>query len=203
MPTFDNDTVRNNSVATAFNLTPATSYTCRVGPAATPIGELSWDATTKKLKVAGVVYIDGSMVVNNGALNQYDGQGTIYLSGTYLMDNGSKLCGSSSGGDCNYSGWNPNSELLTIVAAGNGGQVPNGYSARLWNGAKLQGGIYANYGIWLDQNASTDGPLLGSKILISQNFDGDDFGTIATVPPGLPGNPEVYAKPNPPQRFSS
>jgi hypothetical protein len=56
--------------------------------------------------------------------------------------------------------------------------------------------------VWLDQNAKTDGPILGSTILISQNFAGDDFGTIVTVPPGMPGNPEVYAQPNAPQRFS-
>ena len=34
-------------------------------------------------------------------------------------------------------------------------------------------------------------------------YTGDDFGTIVTAPPGLPGNAAVYAQPNPPQRFSS
>ena len=203
VPTFDNDTVRNASVSSVFELTPSTSYTCRVGPATNPIGQLSWDASTKVLTVAGVVFIDGSMAASNGALNQYNGQGTIYLSGTFLMANNTKLCGATSGGDCNYSGWNPNTELLSIIANAQGGQVPTGYSVRLSNGAKIQGALYANHGVYLDQNASTDGPLLGSTILISQNYTGDDFGTIQTAPPGLPGNPEVYAQPNPPQRFSS
>ena len=202
VPTFDNDTTRNNSVASVFNLTPTSSYTCRVGPASNPIGELSWDATTHTLKVAGVVFIDGSVIANNGLQNTYNGQGTIYLSGTFLMGNSTQLCGSVTGSNCNFSGWNPNTELLSIIANGNGGQVPTGYSIRLSNGADIQGALYATYGVYLDQNAQTDGPILGSTILISQNYAGDDFGTIITVPPGMPGNPEVYAQPNAPQRFS-
>ena len=41
VPIFDNDTLLNNSVPTAFDLTPASSYTCRVGPPTSPAGELS------------------------------------------------------------------------------------------------------------------------------------------------------------------
>lgn len=203
VPTFDNDTLRNNSVASIFNLTPGSSYTCRVGPAANPIGELSWDATNRVLTTRGVVFIDGSMVANNGARNTYNGQGTIYLSGTFLLDNNTMLCAASSGSSCDFSGWDPNSELLSIIANGNGGQVPTGYSTHIDNGAKIQAALYATNGIVITNNATTDGPILGSTVTISQNFTGDDFGTIITVPPGMPGNPEVYAQPNPPQRFSS
>ena len=202
VPTFDNDITRNNSVPTTFNLTPASSYTCRVGPASGPIGELSWNATTKVLTVAGVVFIDGNATASNGSLNTYNGQGTIYLSGTFLMTNNTKLCGSVSGGDCAFSGWNPNTELLSIITYSHGGQVPTNYGIQLQNGAEIQGALFSTHGVWLDQNAKTDGPILGSTILISQNFAGDDFGTIVTVPPGMPGNPEVYAQPNAPQRFS-
>ena len=202
VPTFDNNTTRDNSVATVFNLTPASSYTCRVGPASNPIGELSWNASTKVLTIAGVIFIDGSATANNGALNTYNGQGTLYLSGTFLMGNNTKICGSTSGSDCNFSGWNPNTELFSIITYSHGGQVPTNYGIQLTNGAEIQGALFSTYGVWLDQNAKTDGPILGSTILISQNFAGDDFGTIVTVPPGMPGNPEVYAQPNAPQRFS-
>ncbi|MGH3131335.1 MAG: PilX N-terminal domain-containing pilus assembly protein, partial [Gaiellaceae bacterium] len=131
-PTFEStgSTTWNNSVAAAFNLTPAASYTCRVGPAycpsctpaTNPIGELSWDAATKTLSVRGVVFIDGSAYSNNGAVNQYNGRGTLYLAGTFLLDNNSKLCGGIVGSNCDYSTWNPNTELFTIVAGGNGQQ---------------------------------------------------------------------------------
>src|SRR5688500_15315269 len=79
-PTWDNDGVRNNSVP-VFELTASSSYTCRVGPAATPTGELSWNATTKVLTVYGTMFIDGGIKLTNGSLNSYNGQATIYLSG--------------------------------------------------------------------------------------------------------------------------
>jgi len=33
-------------------------------------------------------------------------------------------------------------------------------------------------------------------------FNADSFPTITTVPAGMPGNPAVYAQPNPPQLYS-
>src|SRR5215210_4137260 len=81
---------------------------------ATPSGELSWNATTKTLTVKGTIFIDGSARVSNGALNTYNGQATLYLSGTFRQTG--SLCGSVSAGACAFSTWNPNTELLTIVA---------------------------------------------------------------------------------------
>jgi hypothetical protein len=202
VPVFDNDAIRNNSVASNFNLTPAASYTCRVGPATNPIGELSWNHSTRVLSLRGVVFIDGGAYSMNGLVNTYDGQGTLYLSGTFLLDNNTKICASVSGSNCNFAGWNPNSELLSIITNGSGGQVPVGYGTHIDNGAQIQAALYATNGVMLSNNASTDGPILGSTVTVGQNFTGDDFGTIISVPPGMPGNPEVYAQPNPPQRFS-
>ena len=95
-PTFENQTsgaTRNNSVSGVFNLTPSSSYTCRVGPANSPIGELSWNASTKTLTTSGTIFIDGSATVNNGLTNNYNGQATLYLSGTFLINGSSQLCG--------------------------------------------------------------------------------------------------------------
>ena len=154
--------------------------------------------------MAGVVFIDGSVAASNGALNQYNGQGTIYMSGTFLMDEQHEaLRRAAPAATATTPAGTRTPSCSRSSPTRSGGQVPTGYSVRLSNGAKLQGAVYANYGVYLDQNATTDGPLLGSTILISQNYTGDDFGTIQTAPPGLPGNPEVYAQPNPPQRFSS
>ena len=141
-PVFENETVnatRNNSVPTIFDLTPAASYTCRVGPVSNPYGELSWNATTKKLTVRGTIYIDGSVKVANGALNEYNGQATIYLSGTLLMNANTSLCGGISGGACDFAAWNPNTEMLTFVADGHGGQ------------ANLNNGVY------MDNNCGVPG----------------------------------------------
>jgi hypothetical protein len=201
-PVWDtNYPARDASVTPAFNLTPATSYTCRVGSAEDPFGELSWDASTRKLTIHGVVFIDGSAYSNNGLLNSYDGEGSLYLSGTFRLTNGTGICGATSGSDCSYDSWNPNNELFAIVAGGSGGQVPAGTGIQLDQNAKWQGALYGTVGIRLENNAHSDGPMVGANIQIIQNFTGDDFGKIERVPPGLPGNPQVYAKPEPPQWF--
>jgi hypothetical protein len=201
-PTWDNDGVRNSSVSTIFELTPATSYTCRVGPVGAPTGELSWNATTKVLTVYGTMFIDGSAKVTNGTLNSYNGQATIYLSGTLLIGANTKLCGGVSGSNCDFSSWNPNTEMLTFVANGSGGQAGTGNSILVSNNAQFQGGLFATANLEYTNNARSDGPMVGSEIKFSNNVQNDQFPTISTVPAGMPGNPTVYAQPNPPQLYS-
>ena len=201
-PTFDNDGVRNNSVATVFDLTPASSYTCRVGPVNNPTGEISWNATTKVLTVMGTIYIDGSAKFGNGQLNQYNGQATLYLSGTFWFANNTKMCGGVVSGNCDFSAWNPNTEMLTIVADGSGGQAGTGNSILVGQNAQFQGGLFATYNLVYENNARSDGPMVGDVIVLSNNVNNDQFPTITTVPVGMPGNPQVYAQPNPPRLYS-
>jgi hypothetical protein len=276
VPTFDNNYPnRDNSVSTVFDLTPVSSYTCRVGRGASTTssaavtssqttisvasasgfptsgtyrirlddenmtvtagqgtttwtvtrgvngttavshvsgqsvvqddagtsGEISWNATTKNLTMVGTIMIDGSAKISNGALNTYNGQATLYLSGTFYA-NGS-LCGAAGSGlACNFSGWNPNSEMLTIVANGNGGQVTPGDSIQVVNNYSIQGGLYGTNNVELGNNVNVDGPIVGSQILLSNNLATNAFPTITTVPAGMPSNPAVYAQPNPPQMFA-
>lgn len=201
-PTWDNDAVRNNSVPTVFDLTPGSSYTCRVGPVDNPSGELSWNATTKVLTVAGTMFIDGSAKIGNGLLNSYSGQATIYLSGTLWFVNSSKLCGGLSGSECDFAGWNPNTEMLTFVANGSGGQAGTDNSILLGQNAHFQGGVFATRNVSYENNARSDGPIVGESIIFANNVQNDQFPTITTVPVGMPGNPSVYAQPNAPQLYS-
>jgi hypothetical protein len=204
-PVFENETTnptRNNSVPSIFELTSASSYTCRVGPAGSPSGEISWNATSKVLTVAGTIYIDGSVKVTNGYLNQYNGQATLYLSGTFVINNNSKLCGGVSGSDCDFSAWNPNTEMLTIVADGLGGQAGTGNSILVDNNAQFQGGLFATNNLEFTNNARSDGPMVANEVKLANNVQTDAFPTITTVPVGMPGNPQVYAQPNPPQLYS-
>jgi hypothetical protein len=273
-PTFDNNyPARDASVSTVFDLTPASSYICRVGPGAsttlssaitaasttvsvasatgfptsqfkiriddevmtvtggygttswtvtrgvsgttaaahassqtviwddaTPSGELSWNASTKTLTVKGTIYIDGSAKVSNGSVNTYNGQATIYLSGTFRQTG--SLCGSVSGGACAFATWNPNTELLTIVANGNGGQVNPGDSVLVDNNYSVQGGLFATNAVEFGNNVSVGGPVVGSQILLSNNLTTYNFPMVTTVPVGMPSNPAVYAQPNPPELFA-
>jgi Tfp pilus assembly protein PilX len=274
-PTFDtNYPTRDNSVTNAFDLTPATSYTCRVGRGASTTlaaaitssqttitvasasgfptsgtfrvriddedmtvtggqgtttwtvtrgvnsttaashvisqavnqddagtsGELSWDATTKTLTVSGTIYIDGSATISDGAVNTYNGQATLYLSGTFYA-NGS-LCAAVSGSTCNFAGWQPDKEMLMIVANGSGGQVNPGDGIQIANNFSYQGGLYATNAVEFGNNVNVDGPIVGSQIVLSNNLTTNAFPFITTVPVGMPSNSEVYAQPNPPQSFS-
>jgi hypothetical protein len=198
-PVFDNDTTRNASVTPEFDLTPSTSYSCRVGPAATPSGELSWNSTTKVLTVSGTIFIDGSAKVTN-SLASYNGQATLYLSGTFLI--GGKLCGGISGSDCDFSNWNPNTEMLTVVANGNGGQAGTGNSILVNNNGQFQGGLFGTSAVEFTNNARSDGPIVGSTVKLANNVQNDQFPTLTVVPVGMPGNPVVYAQPNPPELFA-
>ena len=273
-PTFDNNyPARDGSVSTAFDLTPSSSYICRVGPGmsttlssgmtaaqtsltvasasgfptaqfkiriddevmtvtggygttnwtvtrgasgttaashasgqtviredATPSGELSWNATTKTLTVKGTIFIDGSAKVSNASVNTYNGQATLYLSGTFRQTG--SLCGSVSGGTCSYATWNPNTELLTIVANGNGGQVNPGDSILVDNNYAIQAGLFATNAVEFGNNVSVGGPVVGSNIVLSNNLMTYNFPVITTVPVGMPSNPAVYAQPKSPELFA-
>jgi len=167
---------------------------------ATPSGELSWNATTKTLTVKGTIFIDGSAKVSNSALNTYNGQATLYLSGTFRSTG--SLCGSVSGSACAFSTWNPNTEMLTIVANGSGGQVNPGVGIQVDNNYSFQGALYATNNVEFGNNVNIGGPIVGNQILLGNNLVTNNFATITTVPAGMPSNPAVYAQPNPPQLFA-
>src|SRR3712207_5480131 len=107
----------------------------------------------------------GSAQISNGQLNQYNGQATLYLSGTMYFNG--KLCGGVSGTSCDFTNWNPNTELLTFVAEesspGGIANKPNaGYSIQMFNNSEFQGGLFATHAINLLQNTKTDGPMVAS-----------------------------------------
>jgi len=151
------------------------------------------------LTVYGTIFIDGSAKVTNSQAS-YNGQAALYLSGTFLVSG--KLCGGYSGSACDAASWDPNTEMLTVVTNSTGGQVSPGDGVQLSNGASFQGALYSSGNIDMGNNATTDGPMVGTQIILSNNVTTSAFGNITTVPVGQPGNPEVYAQPNPPQMFS-
>jgi hypothetical protein len=168
---------------------------------AAPSGEITWNATTKTLIVQGTIFIDGSAKISNSAINTYNGQAALYLSGTF-RGTGS-LCGASSGTACDFATWNPNSELLTIIANGNGGSNVNaGDSIQFDNNNYFEGALYGTNAIEFGNNVNVGGPIVGSQILLSNNLTTNNFPTVTTVPAGMPSNPAVYAQPNPPQLFA-
>lgn len=194
-------TYKNNSQGNQ-NLTPASSYRCQ-----TASGELSWDALNKVLTIHGTIYIDGSLYVSNGSINRYQGQGVIYLTGTFL-NQGSGLCGAVRSGACDNrapagtcasptGGWDPNCNLLVIVAGGTGGQVSAGDSIQCATTSDTQIAAYATGIVDIGQSSKFAGPIVGSSIILGQSVS-TNFPAIMTVPNGMPANPTAYADADPP-----
>jgi hypothetical protein len=163
-------------------------------------GEIAWNATTKTLTVSGTIYIDGSAKISNGSVNSYNGQGTLYLTGTFRASG--TLCASISGSNCNFATWNPDFDMFMIVANGSGGQINTGDSIQVDNNYSYQGGLYGTNAVEFGNNVSVDGPIVGSQILLSNNLTTNAFPNISIIPVGAPSNDEVYAQPNPPQGFT-
>jgi hypothetical protein len=206
-PVFENETAgatRNNSVPTSFSLTPATSYSCIVGPSTQPVGQISWDATTRTLTVDGTVFIDGSAKVDNGLVNTYAGQGTLYLSGTFLMTSTSKLCGKVNAAqtDCDFPGWDPSQSMLTVVTNGNGGQVPVGYGIQLSSSSSFEGALYSTAAVQLNNYAQTKAPILAPSITFGGGLVTYPFPSLSNMPSGTPGTQPSFGRPGPPTNFT-
>ena len=189
--------------AGSVNLTPNTNYVCRyydIPPNEDDLlGELSWNNATKVLSVRGVIFIDGSAYISNNAVNRYEGLGTLYLSGTFRIDGSAQLCGGIVGGNCDFDAWDPNADNLGIIA--NGTDV-SGYGVLLQNFARFQGSIYATYAVLMENQTMYDGPMVAGTFKLENNIQTHEFPMITSVPVGWPGNPTVYAEPQPPSNYS-
>jgi hypothetical protein len=128
------------------------------------------DHITKTLTVKGIIYIDGN-VTTTGSVNRYTGQATLYVSGTFTV-NGT-LCGGIAFDACDFASWNPNTTMLTVVADGNAGLER--YSISFGNSAQFQGALYAISAIFLGTWAKSDGPMVGSTIVLSNHVANDPF----------------------------
>lgn len=179
---FDNDTVRNRSRA-IFNLTPSTSYSCRVyDSSGLIVGELSWKPgsltlnTPGRLTVAGTIFIDGDVTMNGYANAVYAGKATLYASGRFTLGQEAKLCGVAG---CTSS-WTPATNLLAVVA----GYAP-GDSVTLANQAIFQGAIYAVGDFRESNNSTVWGPIIANRLYL-QNSTMNYHVPIGTPLPGMP-----------------
>ena len=208
VPVFENETLapaRNASVPGSFSLTPLSAYSCRVGPADRPLGELSWDPVTRTLTVNGTIFLDGSAKVDNGQVNRYAGRGTLYLSGTFLVSTGSKLCAVVAGTDCDFAAWDPraaDASILTVAANGSGGQLPLGMSVQVGSSSSYQGMLYATSIVQLGSGAQTQGGMVAWTIFFGSGTRTYPFPELESAPTGTPGTQHSFAYANAPEDFS-
>lgn len=216
---FDNDTARNTSLTTAFNLTPGTNYTCQTTNSnGFVIGQLDWDATNHILSVRGTVFIDGNVTINGvvkyRGVNKYgahpsgsdgsDGLGgmmVMYVSGTVSLSNSGVFCGwdtvhdtaAYNGSSCDFSAWTPGTSMLMFVAKG---------GVTLNQSSFFQGAIFSEGNVTLGQSAQTEGPIITNTLTLGQSVQMKPLPGLADLPLGAPGNPNTSGYPEQPSYTS-
>jgi Tfp pilus assembly protein PilX len=212
---FDGDTTRNNNLATAFNLTPGTNYTCQTKNAnGFVIGELDWDASSHVLSVRGTVFIDGNVTINGvvkyRGVNKYgthpsgsngsDGLGgmmVMYVSGTVSLSNNGVFCGwntnndsaAYNGSSCDFTAWTPATSMFMFVAKG---------GVTLNQSSFFQGAIFSEGNVSLGQSAQTEGPIITNTLTLGQSVQMKPLPGLADLPLGAPGNPNTSGYPEQP-----
>lgn len=213
--TFDNDTTRNTSLTTTFNLTASSNYSCRTTNSnGFVVGELTWNATTRILDVRGTVFIDGNVSidgtvkyrgVNKDGLHPSgsdgsDGEGgmmVMYVSGTVSLSNGGIFCGWNTVADtsayttnsCDFSAWTPATSMFMFVAGG---------AVTLNQSSFFQGAIYSAGNVTLGQSAQTEGPIITQTLTLGQSIKMKPLPGLADLPLGAPGNPNSSGVPEQP-----
>jgi Tfp pilus assembly protein PilX len=210
VPTFDNNAGSTNtydrSLTDNGEITPENaSYTCQVWENGVLAGELSWDRTTRVLKVKGTIFRDGNFRFDDdGKVTHYQGRAIIYAPGQLEFDE--QVCAGGSGtASCfgypypsaSAGSWDPTQNLL-ILLTGNTGPYASEYdqgatrcspsgTAACPNGylpGGFQGIVYSNGECVIHQQFQISGPVMCDTITIQngQNGDGDGFPTFYSWP---------------------
>ncbi len=186
-----------------FNITSSTAYSCVVKDYyGKTVGEFSWvppnngTGAPGTLTVNGTVYCDCSMTVGNGAMNVYNGYGTLYLTGTFVMTGaGTRLCASKAAGttDCDFSGvFGSASQTEMLVIAANGNDS-SGYSITMAQGTEFQGALLAIHNISIGQSTTFQGAVITPSISLGQSAVVKPLPVLQNLPLGAPGNPTTHA----------
>lgn len=195
---FDNDTIYNESRPGSPEITPeGTSYTCQVNDAqGVLIGELSWNHTTRVLKIKGTIFVDGDLRFDDdGTIVHYQGRGIIYAADDIEYDE--IVCAGGSGNtNCitDMTNWDPTQNML-IVLSGKNSEFDQGATQQANQPSGLQGIIYAKGQCTIHQNFHLSGPVICDTI--SLPADGFGWPTYYTWPPlGSLVDGQIFADPN-------
>ena len=180
---FDNDGLMNRSLSAPVNLTPATAYDCQVrDPQGNLLGQISWTpGSPGTLTVAGTIFFDGNIQLQNSVNAVYVGRATIYASGTITMTNSVSLCGVPG---CNAL-WQPTLNLLALVAGSSTDQ--NGFTVS--NSTTFQGAIYAVADYSETNSANIWGPIIARQVTLA-NSTTNHYVPLGTLLGGMPQSSE-------------
>jgi len=133
------------------------SFDCRLYAAdGTLLSRLAWTfpagcSGPGTLIVQGSVFIDGNLAFTDCDYAVYQGRGTLYVNGTVTFTNGGKVCARPISGNPCLGNYDPNQNLLEIVA-NNASNVTPGFS--LGGAGQFEGVAYTN-GQFSGLNGST------------------------------------------------
>ena len=199
----DNDSTRNTSIGTVRPLalvnqasgaaaTAANSFDCKsYDGSGNLIGELKWDYPAgcgngpangvADLTINGTVFIDGNLSFAACDYAVYQGRGTIYVNGTVTFANGAKVCAKAISGSPCAGNFNPNTDLLEIVAV-NASNASPGYT---FSGAGTYEGVsFTNGKFNAGNGANVNGPVIADTATMSGNAQ---LRSTVDPPAGAPG----------------
>jgi hypothetical protein len=176
--TFSTGLVPSFTSTGVIDLTPPSSYTCQVWEGTHLAGEMSWDSTTKVLTVAGTIWFDGELKMQNTEHATYDGRAVVYFARKATIENQAWLCAVAG---CPTTGWNPSSDLLVLVSG-----APDVPAFVIQNDAKFQGAVYVVGGFQLNNAATMHGPVIASSLDLINNGLPAGWPEPLTLPSGVP-----------------
>lgn len=183
-PNINPDTLLDGDAGTVL-LTGA-AYTCKKTvdgtPGGTVVAELSWDGSNV-LTVKGATVVDGAVSMNDST-GTYSGSATIYANGAFSFSGtNTKMCANAT---CDFTTWNPNSEMLIMVAT----TVAMGGSNNKW-----QGGLFCNptgTAAFTGTNVEIQGPVICGGFGFGSNVSFKPLPTLTQLPIGAPVDPNVH-----------
>ena len=175
--------------AGSINLTTGI-YTCQKWVNGVKVAELSWNGSTT-LTLQGVIVVDGSLRTTD-TLATYVGSAAVYVNGTFsLTSSNAKLCATAS---CTFTSWDPNAEMLIIVA-----------TSMALNGSNnvFQGGLFCPPSGSIDLGGSNNilhGPIIcgAFNFINSSNTEFKPMPPITQLPLGAPLDHNVHVAPGTP-----
>jgi hypothetical protein len=186
LPVFDTDMTPNGSLG-GFSLTPTSAYDCKTPDG----GELMWTpGSPGQLYINGTVFFDGSATLSGNL--KYSGWGTIYLNGSITLQQ-DVVCAVYSGSNCNWAGWNPNTNGdLTIVANASSSIDQSSY----------QGQMYVNGDVSVTNSSYEGGPIIASHVNFGNQTFTQYFPAGVNLPSGAPGAVVSNLTVRPPTNYS-
>jgi Tfp pilus assembly protein PilX len=182
---FDNDSTMNTSLPSVRLLT-ASAYDCTVTSGGVTSGRIAWTpGSPGTLTIQGTIFFDGNLVLDGSAKAVYVGRATIYSSGTITFSSTTQFCGKYGSVECDWTNWDPDLNMLVLVAGGSA--TPD---FQVTSSAMFQGGIYAKTDYTQSSTVKVQGPIQAQNVTLSSSGQ-SGYPGADRVPGGAPGGGEV------------